>query len=104
MAEKLFIVFDCFQLWNLCVMHKGPFLGKPLVGHLCRGEEEKQFSEPFHSIVFMDQNAINPKVFFDSEQARRQRGGRGGIAPRFISCPPTVFFLKSEHRPHQFEI
>ena len=29
-------------------------------------------------------------------QARRQRGG---ISPRFISCPPTVFF-RSEHRPH----
>ena len=20
--------------------------------------------------------------------------------PRFISCPPTVFLLESEHRPH----
>ena len=34
-------------------------------------------------------------------------GGIGGIAPpififalRFISCPPTAFFLRSEHRPH----
>ena len=40
-------------------------------------------------------------------QAHRQRGDIGALPPRFlflspqlISCPPTVFFLQSEHRPH----
>ena len=51
-------------------------------------------------------------AFMLLNQVRRQRGGRGGIAPPifisappiFISAPPiyflpsTVFFLKSEHR------
>ena len=41
-----------------------------------------------------------------ASQARCLRGGIGGIAPRFLFLPPdlflspTVFFLKSEHRPH----
>ena len=51
---------------------------------------------------------LTGNAFVARDQTRRQRGGIGGIAPprflflphRFISCPPTVFFLKSEHRPH----
>ena len=50
------------------------------------------------------------QYLFDFQRPRRVAsggGGGGGIAPqflflplRFISCPPTVFFLKSEHRPY----
>ena len=41
-------------------------------------------------------NILHVQLTVFSNQARRQRGGRGAMPPRFTSCSLTVFFWEEE--------